>query len=103
MAEKDTGREQRDRTGKEPLSKEARISLLSEIYDGLLFSWRQNVIMGSAKGCGAIVLQLQGARMEMTEMQRSYGSAAEAANILAILGFDPSLVITNGTGERIEA
>lgn len=63
---------QRDRSGKQPLSKEERISLLQEIYDGLLYLWKQCVITGTAKSTNSIHFQLSNARSEMMELQRSY-------------------------------
>jgi len=58
----------RDRTGLKPLTKEERAQILNEIYDGLLFLFKQCVITGTAKGTGAICLQLQGARLELDSL-----------------------------------
>ena len=55
----------RDRTGLPPLSNDERIQLLNEIYDGLLYLWKQSVIIGNAKGTGALCLQIERARLEI--------------------------------------
>ena len=61
----------RDRTGKKPLTADERIQILNEIYDGLLFFWKQCVLTGAAKGTGAISHQLERARLEMYDLQRT--------------------------------
>jgi len=63
--------QQRDRTGKEPQTKAERVQLLNEIYDGLLFLWKQCVLTGSAKGTGSIALQLERARLEIDSLEQT--------------------------------
>ena len=63
--------EKRDRTGKDPLTTKERLSLLNEIYDGLLYLWKQTVLAGSAKGSLAIHYQLERARLEMVDLKRT--------------------------------
>jgi hypothetical protein len=62
----------RDRTGKKPLSNDERLEVLNEIYDGLLFFWKQCVVSGSAKGTSSISYQLERARLEMIEITKSH-------------------------------
>jgi hypothetical protein len=62
---------QRDRTGKKPLETEERIQLLNEIYDGLLYFWKQSVVAGSAKGTSSISYQLERARLEIVDLARA--------------------------------
>lgn len=68
----------RDRTGKKPLCTKKRIRLLNEIYDGLLYLWKQSVITGNAKGTGSISFQLERARLEMTDLVRTAKLTGEA-------------------------
>jgi hypothetical protein len=58
----------RDRTGEDPLSSDDRVQILNEIYDGLLYLWKQCVITGTAKGTSAIKFQLEGARLEIESL-----------------------------------
>jgi len=55
----------RDRSGLKKLTFDQRIDILGDIYDGLLFLWKQTVIVGSSKGTSAISDQLMHARQEM--------------------------------------
>lgn len=64
---------QRDRTGKPPLETKERLCLLNEIYDGLLYLWKQAVISGVAKGTSGIAHQLERARLEMVDLERTHG------------------------------
>jgi hypothetical protein len=67
----------RDRTGMEPLTAEERVQLLNEVYDGLLYLWKQCVITGTAKGTSAIKFQLEGARLEIDSIT---GHSSEYSN-----------------------
>ena len=67
----------RDRTGKGALTTEQRLEILNEIYDGLLYFWKQLVITGSAKGTSAIAGQLERARLEMYDLERTHGGGGE--------------------------
>lgn len=58
----------RDRTGLPPLDNEARVQLLNEIYDGLLYLWKQCVLTGTAGGTGALTLQIERARLEIEQL-----------------------------------
>ena len=75
----------RDRTGKANLTTLERIDILNKIYDGLLFFWQQMVILGSGKGTLAISGQLEAARLEMYDLQRT-GAAAVDKSVNIIWG-----------------
>ena len=96
-------KEERDRAGKDALTKSERLTMLDEIYDGLLFSWRQNVTLGFSKGSSAISYQLERARLEMDGLNARHGVIDATDHGLSIAGLDPALILVNGTGERIEA
>ena len=64
----------RDRTNMEPQTAKERVQLLNEIYDGLLFLWKQCVITGTAKGTSAIKFQLEGARLEIASINGPSGN-----------------------------
>jgi hypothetical protein len=72
----DTLAAERNRTGKKPLTKKQRVQVLNEIYDGLLFTWRQSVIHGWQKGTGALTLQLDRARLELDSWGGDGGTKA---------------------------
>ena len=79
----------RDRNGLEPLTYEERIGHLNEIYDGLLFLWKQCVVSGTAKGTAAIGLQLERARLEMKDLRSLYGKAVDGSeDAWGLSGFD---------------
>lgn len=70
-------KEERDRTGKEPLSAKSRIQLLNEIYDGLLYCWKEHVIKfgGVGRGASQLPYQLERARLELYDLMRTHGAA----------------------------
>ncbi len=91
----------RDRTGKDPLPVSERIQVLNEIYDGLLFLWKQAVITGTAKGTGAICLQLERARLEIHDLKRFHG-AELAAGEEKIIGWEDHVFSdSDETGEPL--
>lgn len=47
------------------MTSDERCNYLNEIYDALIFLWLESALMGSAKGTSSIIMQLQGARLEM--------------------------------------
>jgi len=73
-------KDERDRAGKAPLTKDERLVMLGEIYDGLLFSWRQNVTLGFSKGSSAISYQLERARLEMIGLSKDHGVIDATSN-----------------------
>ncbi len=84
--------EKRDRTGKKPLSNKKRLQLLNEIYDGLLYLWKQTVVTGVAKGTGAISFQLERARLEMIDLQRTARLVGEDDSEMIVgWNYDPEL------------
>ena len=73
----------RDRTGKAILTPDERIRLLDEIYDGLLYLWKECVLRGTATGTGAIGNQLERARLEL----ESWGGSADKGMEIFVKGF----------------
>jgi len=55
----------RDRTGRKPLTNEERLGLLHEIYDSLLYLWKQTTLAGQSRGTGALSDQLGKVRHEI--------------------------------------
>lgn len=71
---------QRDRTDKPKLSAPERIKMLDEIYDGLLYLWKQAVITATAKGTSAIAHQLEKARLELDALARTHAINSSVGN-----------------------
>lgn len=59
---------ERDRTGKKRLTLKQKLKMLEEIYEGLLFNWKECVSKGLNKGTLAISTQLAQARTEITAL-----------------------------------
>lgn len=68
---------ERDRTGKPKLTAVSRIKLLNEIYDGLLYTWKEQVVRGWNKGTGAIGYQLERARLEIEYLAKDCSASPE--------------------------
>ena len=66
----------RNRTNQKELTKEKRLQILNECYDGALFWLKSAVIAAAPKGTGAATLVLERSRLEMIELQRA-GSTKE--------------------------
>ena len=74
----------RDRTDKPPLEIADRVQLLNEIYDGLLYLWKQCVLTGTASGTGALTLQIERARLEIEQLSSTDNSYFNTDDITSI-------------------
>lgn len=90
VVDTDSLRCERDRKGEAALTKAERLTMLDEIYDGLLFSWRQNVTLGFSKGSSAISYQLERARLEMVGLRANHGviDATDSGKIIIAYELD---------------
>lgn len=73
----------RDHQGRTRMTSDERCSYLNEIYDALIFLWLESALMGSAKGTSSIIMQLQGARLEMGAWEpKTNGDARKPSHFL---------------------
>jgi len=93
---------ERHRDGKPPLTPEERLAKLIRIRDGALICVEKCVATGVFKGSASATDMYVFARDEI-KADTSAGARDAAADIAAFPGFDPSLIVGNGTGDRIEA
>lgn len=72
-----------DRLGRTRMTTEERCDYLNEIYDALIFFWLRSALTGSAKGTSSIIMQLQGARLEMGAWEpKTNGDARKPSHFL---------------------
>jgi len=92
---------ERNGLGKGPLSDSDRLDILLQMRDDSL-CWASECAMGNtSKGSESGMNLYRFACEEIGKVALTGTMTTE--NALALAGFDPTLVITNGMGERIEA
>ena len=93
---------ERNGAGKGPLSPEDRLAILMQMRDDSLCWAAECAAEKSGKGSAAATLLYTFARDEIKDDALTDATTA-AADIAAFPGFDPSIIVGNGMGDRIEA
>jgi len=92
---------ERNGMGKGPLSAEDRLAILTQMRDDSLCWAYQCSSDNAAKGSGSAMDLYRFACEEIGNV--ALAGTMTADNALALAGFDPTLILVNGMGDRIEA